>query len=115
MGNKTGVDAAPVDAVVIQPAPPRDGNDWDCQCARCGSSCDYERCEEWDCQDGYVVGVDDLDECDEITTRKCDVCNGRGGWNRCLSSREWCEANPLPGREKINRGQIEWFRVAEVG
>lgn len=28
----------------------------------------------------------------------------------CLSSREWCKANPLPGRES-QQSMPEWFRV----
>jgi hypothetical protein len=29
----------------------------------------------------------------------------------CLSSAEWCNANPMPGRESVERGAIEWFVV----
>ena len=27
----------------------------------------------------------------------------------CLSSPEWCEANPMDGRDSVERGEIEWF------
>ncbi len=27
----------------------------------------------------------------------------------CMSSEEFCNANPLPGRKHIKRGQLEWF------
>jgi hypothetical protein len=71
-------------------------------CARCGSSCDWEDCEN--CVDGYSGH-----ECGEDTCAcrypednvMCDWCYGTGGWWRCGSSREYCEANPLPGREHI--------------
>ena len=33
--------------------PPRDGKSYDCQCARCGGSCEWHECEEWDCEDSY--------------------------------------------------------------
>lgn len=32
----------------------------------------------------------------------------------CLSSAKWCEAHPLPDREHIKRGEIEWYQVAEL-
>ena len=107
---------APVDAVVIQPFPPRDGGEWECQCARCGSSADWRECGE--CEDG-LDGHDCGEDCcccaypeDNVT---CQFCNGHGGDYWCLSSKEWCGSNPLPGRETIERGKIEWFRVTEAG
>ena len=27
----------------------------------------------------------------------------------CMSSPDWCNSHPLPGRKRIKRGQIEWF------
>jgi hypothetical protein len=56
---------------IISPEHPQDGRDWDCQCARCGSSMA-------DCQD-------------------------------CLSPAQWCTANPMPGREAVERGAVEWY------
>ena len=35
-----------------------------------------------------------------------DIFDGTG----CLSSREWCGANPLPGREN-QQSEPEWFEV----
>jgi hypothetical protein len=100
---------------IIAEYPPRDGNEYDCQCARCGSSCDYQRCDE--CEDGYS-GHDCGEDCcccacpeDNVV---CDLCDGHGGWHRCLSSAAWCHGNPLPGRSGVQRGQIEWFVVKEV-
>jgi hypothetical protein len=84
----------------------RSGLEIDAQCARCGSSMGSENC--WFCDDGITI---DEDGCD--TDDICEECNGRGVWNRCLSSPEWCEANPLPGRESVERGAIEWFTVSE--
>lgn len=43
----------------------------------------------------------------------CDYCDGTGMWRHCLSSPEWCEANPLHGREQVPRGAVEWYTVAE--
>ena len=98
----------------IADIPPQDGQEWDCQCARCGSSVDGERC--WNCEDGYShhdCGEDCCVCLDPEDNVRCDVCNGRGCWERCLSSPEWCEANPLPGREDVPRGKMEWFTVSQ--
>ena len=86
------------------------GLEIDCQCARCGSSMDYERCDQ--CEDGFNGHDCGEDVCcclrpEENVT--CDICDGEGGWHRCMSSPEWCKANPLPGREGVERGSIEWF------
>lgn len=59
---------------VIARYPPEDGQEWDSQCARCGSS---------------VTMYDAL----------------------CLSSSAWCETHPMPGRENVRRGEVEWFVV----
>lgn len=94
----------------IGPRPPQDGGEWDCQCARCGSLCEYNRCDE--CEDGFD-GHDCGEDCccclypeDNVV---CQFCDGYGGWHRCISSSEWCKANPLPGREETQRGTIEWY------
>lgn len=100
---------------IIQPYPPQDGDDWDCCCARCGSSADWRRCD-W-CGGGGLDGHD----CGEDTcccgspedNVDCHICDGHGGDYCCLSSAEWCQANPLPGRDAINRGKIEWFQIEE--
>lgn len=104
--------------IADQPSPEmyRTGENLDCQCARCGSSCDYERC--YNCDEGSLGSdcIDDLchgGDCihGDSGFIPCDTCNGAGGWNTCMSSPEWCKANPLPGRESIERGAIEWFTV----
>lgn len=116
MTKPNSVDAASLHPIVIQPFPPRDANEWDCQCGRCGSSCDYQEC--WNCDDGGCGSdcCDDLchgGECihGDSGQIRCDICQGHGGWWVCLSDREWCNANPIEGRENIKRGQIEWFKV----
>lgn len=87
------------------------GLEIDCQCARCGSSCDYTTCHQ--CGGEGVDGHDCGEDCccclypEENVT--CETCLGHGGWNMCLSSPEFCLSNPLPGREKIERGEIEWY------
>lgn len=91
----------------------RAGVEIDCQCARCGSSMDYERCTELGCEDGWIEDLDD-DGFDDLDRRwRCDICRGQGGWHRCMSSPEWCKANPLEGRENVQRGEIEWFTIPE--
>lgn len=102
---------------MIQDYPPAASSaveNYECQCARCGSSCDYQHCEE--CEDGYD-GHECGEDCCMCRRPKenvpCQICRGRGGWYACLSSSEWCKANPLPGREAIGRGEIEWFAVTE--
>lgn len=89
----------------------RSGLEIDCQCARCGSSVDFEVC--YDCDgDGYN-GHDCGEDCcccaapeDNVV---CWTCNGTGRFHRCLSSPEWCQENPLQGRENVERGRIEWY------
>lgn len=94
----------------------KQGVEIDCQCARCGSSVFSEHCDQ--CEDGYS-GHDCGEDCcccafpeDNIP---CDYCRGRGVWHRCMSSPDWCNANPMPGRENVERGQIEWFTIERFG
>ena len=77
----TPADIHGVAQTYIQRHPPRDGKQYDAQCARCGST--------WD-----------------IFTPPSDPDFVRG----CLSSAEWCEENPLPGRENWESGP-EWFCI----
>lgn len=90
----------------------RSGLEIDCQCARCGSSIDTEPCEY--CEDGYD-GHDCGEDCccclEPEDNMICQYCDGSGVWHCCLSSPEWCQANPVPGRESIPRGKIEWFTI----
>lgn len=69
---------------VIQLKPPQDAREWDCQCARCGSSFFYDPDDEYG-----------------------------EGWHGCMSSQAWCESNPRPGRENVSRGEIEWYTFDE--
>lgn len=108
----SGQSENPVSWRLIQPYPPRDGKEYDCQCARCGSSADVEDCT------GCVDGMDHHD-CGEDCCMcmypednvPCDICDGMGHWYQCLSSYEWCNANPLKGREEVPRGKIEWYEI----
>ena len=84
------------------------GGEIDCQCARCGSSMVAFECEV--CQgDGLQYEGDGQDE----MAFECDGCDGRGVIHVCFSSDEWCEANPLEGREDVPRGKIEWYVVEQ--
>ena len=78
-------------------------------CARCGSSAGWVDC--WACVQGQVEMDDDDGMCSWET---CHECGGRGGWECCLSSAEWCDANPLPGREAVERGAVEAYPVPTV-
>jgi hypothetical protein len=93
---------------VIAAHPPNDGRDYDCQCARCGSSVSSERCASCD-GTGYV----DLDQpgYDEGGLVTCDECFGVPVFHACLSSPEWCQSHPRPGRENVERGEIEWYVI----
>jgi len=75
----------------------------DCSCARCGSS--VERVQCWNCGgEGYSHHNCGEDCCcclypeDNVI---CDICCGTGGWLCCVSTPEYCEANPIPRREHI--------------
>lgn len=93
---------------------PRDGREWDCQCARCGSCLDWDLCEA--CDGEGITGPGELYEQDPLNYHpddfeRCHQCGGEASWPFCLSSPEWCEANPLGGRENIKRGTPEWFAL----
>lgn len=74
-------------------------NDVDRGCARCGSSTGWIDC--WSCADG--LAYDEDDDTGEPILVACEWCDGRGGHDACLSGAEWCEANPLPGQEEVER------------
>jgi hypothetical protein len=93
-----------------------DGQEWDCQCARCGSSLEREPC--WNCGGEGLSHHDCGEDCccclypeDNV---RCDVCDGEGGWWQCLSSHEFCQANPLPGHEDVESGTPEWYAIPRV-
>jgi len=68
-------------------------------CARCGCACGWHKCDHCG---GTGCCDDEFSDVDE--TLDCDVCWGRGGWWECVSSEDWCQSNPLPGREDCLRG-----------
>jgi hypothetical protein len=90
---------------------PQDGGHYEAQCARCGSSLDFEDCEycggsgytNHDCGEDCCICLDPEDNV------PCDCCGGRGTYPRCVSSKEWCQAHPLPGRENMASDTPEWF------
>lgn len=96
---------------VIADWPPEDGREWDAQCARCGSSAERDECEQCGGEgyDGHECGEDSCCCAFPEENDPCGQCGGVGGWMRCVSSRDWCEANPLPGREQAHG--VEWFVV----
>ncbi len=70
------------------------------QCARCGSSMHAEPCE-------FCPGTGWYTEPDP----ECPTCDGTGTTWWCLSSEEFCEGNPLPGREDMPRHTVEFFTL----
>jgi hypothetical protein len=85
---------------------PRDGREWDCQCARCGSSMHFIDCDNCG-GEGWIE--DDDWQAEFGDGWDCDWCRGTGGHWQCLSGAEWCEAHPNEGREDVKRGTVEWF------
>lgn len=69
----------------------------DCQCARCGSSCSFADCANC----GGEGEIDDMDNFEWPSIYRCDWCRGSGGSWHCISGVEWCQANPMAGREAI--------------
>jgi hypothetical protein len=97
---------------VIADHPPAEmyatGLEIDCQCARCGSSVYSERCDY--CEDGFIFDTGPASGPDYYA-ELCPECDGNPVSHYCLSSPEWCQANPLPGREHVERGQLEWLTL----
>ena len=92
---------------------PDDDRMWDCQCARCGSSLEFEQCEVCGGEgvDGHDCGEDSCCCADPDDNVPCQACGGDGVWPLCASSHEWCKSNPLPGRAHIASGTPEWFVI----
>ena len=83
------------------------------QCGRCGSSLEFEECGN--CDEGFVghdCGEDSCCCADPEDNVACDICHGKGSFLRCISSKEWCEANPLPGRGETPRSTPESLTIA---
>ena len=76
--------------------------EWECQCARCGSSLGFEICDA--CGGDGFVEEEDYDEIE-----RCGQCNGKQGYSFCLSSDEYCDENPMEGREDVKGSTPEWF------
>jgi hypothetical protein len=62
---------------------------------------------EHDCFDDSCCCLDPEDD-------TCHYCDGGGSIPICLSSPEWCEAHPLPGRENTPRNTPEYFVVGNA-
>lgn len=97
----------------IGPKPPDDGHDYDCGCARCGSTIIWESCETCGGEgvDGHDCGEDCCCCLHPEDNMRCDMCGGTGGEYLCVSSEAWCNANPLEGREETPRHTPEWYRI----
>lgn len=78
----------------------------DYQCRRCGSSLDWEQC-------ATCEATGDLDWVTALGRRNCPTCRGSGRMPTCLSTREYCDTHPLPGRDHIDRHTPEKFTIQE--
>lgn len=70
-------------------------------CGRCGSSVGHEDCEMCPATGWY-------DEPDP----RCPVCFGTGIAHFCLSTHEFCQANPLTDRDHVERPTVENYTFA---
>ena len=98
---------------IIGRYPPQDGREWECQCARCGSSMSFDECETCGGEglDGHDCGEDCCMCLDPEPNMRCDSCRGAGYFPTCLSSEAHCQGNPRPGREAIERHTPEWYCI----
>jgi hypothetical protein len=94
----------------FQPAPVS-GHEWECCCARCGSSIERELCGTCDGVGLVDLSDADFDDDDGDWSDRCPDCDGEGGWWRCLSSPEYCLSKPRPGRERAHRNDVQWYLV----
>jgi hypothetical protein len=99
---------------IIAKDPPNDGRDWHCQCARCGSSMESTSCGA--CGGEGITGPGELYEqdplwYDEDDYDSCHQCDGEGAWWFCISTFDWCNANPMPGRIEIPPSTPEWYTL----
>lgn len=100
------------EVVIIGHDHPNDGRNWECQCARCGSSLEWISCEH--CGGEGMTELGELYEEDPLwydpdDTEPCYQCGGEAAWPVCLSSEDWCQAHPLKGRTEIKHSTPEWF------
>ena len=83
------------------------------RCGRCGSDGSFEDCE--DCYgtgvSGHECGEDTCSCTDPEDNIICATCLGTGVFFNCLPTVKWCETHPLPGRENILSGTVEWVRM----
>lgn len=70
------------------------------QCGRCGSTAVADPCEFCPATGWYDRPDPD-----------CPACDGTGFVWRCLSSEEYCQSNPLPGREDWERHVVEFISI----
>lgn len=73
------------------------------ECPRCGSDCEFQDCDACGGEGSHDFAEDDPIQYGPSDVVPCDMCDGQGGWWRCVSSYEWCQANPLPGHEDAKR------------
>lgn len=92
---------------------PEDGREWECQCARCGSSLMRVQCDQCggDGLDGHDCGEDCCCCLHPEDNQTCGMCRGEGGWWQCASSGKWCEDHPLPERGEIKGSTPEWYVI----
>jgi hypothetical protein len=89
---------------IIAEHPPLDDKEWSCRCARCGADAEWIEC--WECNgEGYQ---EDEDDDPDWGVETCLGCSGECGDYWCTSSSQWCKDNPLPGREDMQQGNLEW-------
>lgn len=95
---------------------PKDGRQWEAQCARCGSTLEWIACSACDGEGETAYG--ELYEQDPLwylpsDTKPCHQCGGQASFPACISSEGWCKANPLPGREETPSSTPEWYALKE--
>lgn len=83
-------------------------------CARCGHDVEFVTCES--CGGDGHTGLGELYEQDPLwydpdDIEVCQSCLGSGGDFWCVNTMEYCESNPIKGREDIRRGVIEWRKT----
>ena len=75
----------------------------DQQCARCGSSVAWLEC--WECSGEHDCSEDSCCCLNPADDDRSGCCGTGGSWH-CISSREWCTENPMPGREDVKSSAL---------